>query len=343
MLAPMLAATDIPFRQVCKSMGAVLTFTEMVSTQGVVRHVSDSFRNAVFDPDERPVAIQLLAWKVDTVAAAIAELLPFKPALFDINSGCPSDAICDMGGGAALLDNLHRLTAIVSEAAKASSIPVSVKIRAGGSSRRHTVTELARALEDSGAALITVHGRSRGTPYEEPANWELITQVKEAVSVPVVGNGDVFSSRDAFDMMYATGCDAVMVARGSLGSPWIFRDIAARRSCSAFDHAPEGTELHLLVRDHLRAIARMLGSLIGVPRMRKHALWYARFFPGWENLRTAIFASNDPESILGAVDTFFGAHPRRLHEDSRELFLVEQRFRKRVLFWLQQDFDEVLG
>jgi tRNA-dihydrouridine synthase B len=333
-LAPMLATSDIPFRQLCKSQGAALTYTEMVSTQGVVRRDSDAFRNAVFDPDERPIAVQLLVWKADSVEAAIQELLPMKPVLFDINCGCPSDAVCDMGGGAELLDNPRLLSGIVAAAARACTVPVSVKIRAGGRSNKLPVRDVACLLEDSGASLLTVHGRSRNTPYDQPANWELIAQVKEAVSIPVIGNGDVFSSREAYDMMYSTGCDAVMVARGALGTPWIFRDIEEHRHCGVLDCAPEGAELHVMIMQHVRSMMKAFGSVTAVPRIRKHAMWYARFFPECGRLRSALFVDDDADRIMDEVDGFFAAYPRRWDEKSREFFEMEQRFRRRVLYWI---------
>ncbi|MFA6234659.1 MAG: tRNA-dihydrouridine synthase family protein, partial [Bacteroidota bacterium] len=231
LLAPMLATTDIPFRSVCRDFGAALTFTEMVSAVGILRATAISLRNAVFTPDEHPIGIQLAVADPDIGAAAIRELLPFKPDLFDINCGCPNERICEAGAGAELLDDLPRFTRILRAAADASTIPVSVKIRMRGCDSRRPVQDIVRAAEDGGVAFITVHARARNTPYDVPADWAFISAAVNATSIPVVGNGDVFSGADAQRMMQETGCAAVMIARGCLGTPWIFRDIEAGEAC----------------------------------------------------------------------------------------------------------------
>ncbi len=332
-LAPMLATTDIPFRNVCRNYGAALTFTEMVSAAGILRAASTSYRNAVFTPEEHPIGIQLVAAEPDKTAAAIRELLPFKPDLFDINCGCPNERICEAGAGADLLDDLPRFASILRAAANASSVPISVKIRMRGTDTRQGVRDIARASEDGGASLITVHARSRNTPYDVAARWEAIAEAVDAVSVPVVGNGDVFSSADAARMMRETGCTAVMVARGCLGTPWIFDDIARGRSCGVGDSAPDIAAIQELATGHLESMLREFGAFRAIPRMRKHALWYARRFDGANELRTALFSHDQATEIIDAVGRFFdGSHPP-LPQDHPLLHETEQRFRNRVLYW----------
>ena len=332
-LAPMLATTDIPFRSVCRAHGAALTFTEMVSAAGILRSASNSFRNAVFSPDEHPIGIQLVAAEADDAAAAVRELLPLKPDLFDLNCGCPNERICEAGAGAQLLDDLPRLLSILRAAVAASPVPVSVKLRLLDRRGSQPVRDLMRRVEDSGVALITLHARTRTTPYDEPANWEAIAEAVESVAVPLVGNGDIFSAQDARRMMRETGCAAVMVARGALGTPWIFRDIAEGFANDSDTCAPKPAEMSRLVDGHLAAIIREYGGVRSLPRLRKHLLWYARRYPGAGDLRRRVFANDNPETVADEARRFFDAFPRVLAVDDPLRLDTERRFRDRVLYW----------
>ena len=334
LLAPMLATTDIPFRRVCADSGAALTCTEMVSAAGILRSSSRSFRNAVFGPDEHPIAIQIVTADPDDGAAAALELQRLKPDLFDLNCGCPSDRICEAGGGAQLLDDLSRFGAIIEAVSTVSSIPVSVKVRNRGFSTQQSVRDIVRTAQDSGAAMITVHARTRNTPYDVAAEWTHIADAVSVARIPVIGNGDIFSATDAFRMMDETGCHAVMVARGSLGTPWIFRDIAEGRRCDIHEHAPANAELHALVLRHLGSLRDEFGPIRAVPRMRKHALWYARRYQGSETLRRALFADESADTVLTATDRHFAAEPRPLDPDSGDARRIEAAFRERVLYWI---------
>jgi tRNA-dihydrouridine synthase B len=335
-LAPMLATTDIPFRAVCREFGAALTFTEMVSAVGILRAASHSYRNAVFTPDEHPIGVQLVASEPDDAAAAVRELLPLKPDLFDINCGCPNERICEAGAGAQLLDDLPRLTRVVRAAADASAVPVSVKLRMRGNDSRQTVRDVVRAAEDGGAALITVHARTRSTPYDVAARWDSIGEAVGAVSVPVIGNGDVFSSADARRMMRETGCIAVMIARGCLGTPWIFRDIVSDAECDIAANAPDSAAMRGLVTAHLESLLAEFGAVRALPRLRKHALWYARDFEGAADLRWELFAGDDSGMLIAAVRRFFGDDRRRMAADDPLRAVTERRFRDRVLYWTMQ-------
>jgi nifR3 family TIM-barrel protein len=332
-LAPMLATTDIPFRAVCRSHGAALTFTEMVSAAGILRAASNSYRNAVFSPDEHPIGIQLVAADADDAAAAVRELLPLKPDLFDLNCGCPNERICEAGAGAQLLDDLPRLVSILRAAAAASPVPVSVKLRLLDRRDRRSVRDLMRTVEDSGVTLITLHARTRTTPYDEPAAWDAIAEAVDSVAVPIVGNGDIFSARHARRMMRETGCAAVMVARGALGTPWIFRDIAEGRDCEIDTHAPDPKEMARLIDGHLSAITREFGGVRSLPRLRKHVLWYARRYPGTKELRARLFATDSPDSVRDVAQRFFDVHPPALPVEDPSRIDIERRFRERVLYW----------
>lgn len=333
LLAPMLATTDIPFRAVCRELGAALTFTEMVSAAGILRSASNSYRNAVFTPHEHPIGIQLVAADPDDAAAAIGELLPLHPDLFDLNSGCPNERICEAGAGAQLLDDLPRLTAILRAAVSASPVPVSVKLRLPDTGGAEALRSLLRTVEDTGVGLITLHARGRHTPYDEAALWDALGVAASSVSVPVVGNGDVFDAADARRLMRESGCAAVMVARGALGTPWIFRDIAEGRDCAIDAHAPSTAELQRLVTLHLDSLLGEFGAVRALPRMRKHVLWYARRHAGIDTLRAQLFRSDQPASVIESARAFFDSDPALLDPLHPDRVATERRFRQRVLYW----------
>lgn len=332
-LAPMLATTDIPFRRICREYGAALTMTEMVSAVGILRSASDSYRNAVFSRDEHPIAIQIVASDPDNAAAAIRELAVLKPDVFDLNCGCPNERICEAGAGAELLDDLPRMGRIIAAAVRASSVPISVKMRTHGLRGRANVAEIARMTEDNGASWLTLHARARNTPYDVAANWSHIADAVSAVSIPVVGNGDVFSAADAFRLMENTGCAAVMVARGCLGTPWIFDDIRQGLRCDIHSNAPDAAALRPVVSRHLRMMLEEFGEIRALVRMRKHALWYARRFVDAESLRTAVFATQNADELARRVDAWFAASPHTLDPYSPETHERELAFRRRVLYW----------
>jgi nifR3 family TIM-barrel protein len=332
-LAPMLATTDIPFRRICREFGAALTCTEMVSAAGILRSSSRSFRNAVFGADEHPIAVQLVIADAEDGAAAAAELQSLLPDLFDINCGCPNDRICEAGAGAHLLEDLSRFGAIIAAVRRVSTVPVSVKVRNRGFTKQQSVRDIVRTAQDSGADMITIHARTRNTPYDVAADWTHIAEAVSVARIPVIGNGDIFSAGDAFRMLRETGCHAVMIARGSLGTPWIFRDIARGHSCGIRDDAPSAEEMHDLVQRHLAMIRDEFGPVHALPRMRKHALWYARYFTGTDTLRKEIFSVEDATRVLAATDRYFSAAPTVLPPDSADAMRIEHAFRERVLYW----------
>ena len=333
LLAPMLATTDIPFRTICREYGAAMTFTEMVSAAGIMRSSSVSFRNAVFSEAERPVAIQLVAATADAAAYAVRELSGLRPDAFDLNCGCPNDRICEVGAGADLLDDLPRLGAIVEATVRASSVPISVKVRMRGSGRQTDITDIVRAVEQSGASCVAIHTRTKNTPYSTAAVWDSLSAAVASTNIPVIGNGDIFSAADAIRMINETGCAAVMVARGCLGTPWIFADIKSGNAVGILASAPDAQELYDLVSRHVRFLYREFGDMRAVTRMRKHSLWYARFHEDWDTLRRNIFAVEDARMIMEIVEAFFAAEPRRLAPESPEALRIEAAFRDRVLYW----------
>ena len=330
-LAPMLGTTDIPFRRICREYGAALGYTEMVSASGILHASSRSYRNAVFAPEERPLALQLGVSRSGD--DELQRLSTRHPDVFDINCGCPNDRICEAGAGAQLPDDLPRFGAIIEADPRATSIPVSVKVRIRGQRAQHDVRDIVRTAQDSGAAFIAIHARARNVEYSAPAQWDALATAVSVARIPVVGNGDVFSPADALRMMDETGCTAVMVARGSLGTPWIFRDIADGHDGALYDRAPAAGEMQQLVRRHLTLLSEEFGAIRALPRMRKHALWYARRYEGFEALRKTLFEMEDAGRVIETAGTFFNEDRRALPADSAELLEREQAFRERVLFW----------
>ena len=337
MLAPMLGTTDIPFRKICREAGAGLLHTEMVSTLAISRASSEAFRHAIFDPSEGPVAIQLVASSPDTVGIAIRELLPLKPAVFDINCGCPNSRICEAGAGAALLDRPEILAAVIRSAVDASTVPVSVKLRAQGHFRGSTITENARIAQENGATYITVHGRSRSARYDQHAHWDCIGRAKHAVDIPVVGNGDIFSAEEALRMQEFSGCDAVMIARGSLGTPWIFDDYLQKRTGSVLLHAPAPSDLLDIVLRHAEMIEREFGPVQAIARVRKHVLWYTRYFQNNDVLRRDIFLNEHLSGIRQSIIEYFASEPLRSDPESFVMQDRERSFRRRVLYWMEME------
>ncbi|MBL0177478.1 MAG: tRNA-dihydrouridine synthase [Ignavibacteria bacterium] len=339
-LAPMLATTDIPFRAVCREFGVVHASTEMVSAKGIVEGLKESFRCAVFDPAEGAISMQVVAATAGMATQAIHELSRMHPTIIDINCGCPNERICDAGAGAKLLEDPKSLESVVRAAVRASTVPVSAKVRMSAQHREESMRAIVRAVEDAGASFITVHARSRSAAYDQPAHWDAIAIAKDEASIPVVGNGDVFSSADAFRMMDQTGCDAVMIARGALGTPWIFRDIALGRRCGIDEHLPSVTDLADVVRRHVAMLAREFGPILSLPRLRKHVAWYTRYFEGADDLRHLVFRNDDISCIQDAIAAFFALSPLPLSADAPARLAMEKAFRHRVLYWLSTPAPE---
>lgn len=292
MLAPMAGVTEAPFRAICKREGAGLTYTEMISATGLHYNPDSRVSRALltFAAEERPCAVQLFGADPEILAdraAFVVERHDADVALIDINMGCPVTKVVSKGEGSALMNDVALASEIVSRVAERSTVPVTVKIRKGWDDDSVNAVEFARAMEAAGAKAIAVHGRTRDAFYTGKADWEIIAQVKAAVGVPVIGTGDVFSADDVVAMLERTGADAVMVARGAQGNPWIFRE--ARALIDTGRRLPRPTALERI--DTARAHARGLLDYAGeraVVRMRKHVAWYLAEMPGATRARGAV-------------------------------------------------------
>lgn len=287
-LAPMAGVTDLPFRLLCKEQGAGLLCMEMVSAKAIQyknKNTQDLLR---IHEKEQPVSLQLFGSEPDTISeiAKQIEELPF--AVLDINMGCPVPKIVKNGEGSALMKQPKLVYEIVSKTVKAIQKPVTVKIRKGFDDSCINAVEIAKIIEEAGGAAVAVHGRTREQYYSGKADWDIIRQVKEAVSIPVIGNGDVTSAEDAVRMQQLTGCDGVMVGRGAQGNPWIFRELVEYNRTGVIPPRPSLEELKATMLRHARLQIEYKGDYLGIREMRKHVGWYTTGLKGAAALRAEI-------------------------------------------------------
>lgn len=287
-LAPMAGVTDLPFRLLCMEQGAGLLCMEMISAKALQYKNKNTKALLVIHPEEYPVSLQLFGSDPDIVSemAKGIEELPFQ--ILDINMGCPVPKVVKNGEGSALMKNPKLVYQIVSKTVKAIRKPVTVKIRKGFDDMHVNAAEIAKIVEEAGGAAIAVHGRTREQYYSGKADWEVIRQVKEAVSIPVIGNGDVVSGETALAMMKQTGCDGVMIGRAAQGNPWIFRELAEYGKTGVHLERPAKEMRKNAMLRHARLQIEFKGEYLGIREMRKHVAWYTKGMEGSAKLREAI-------------------------------------------------------
>ena len=287
-LAPMAGVTDLPFRLLCKEQGAGLLCMEMISAKALQYKNKNTKALLAIHPDEYPVSLQLFGSdpKIMSEMAKMIEELPFQ--ILDINMGCPVPKVVRNGEGSALMKNPELVHEIVSAVSKAIKKPVTVKIRKGFDDDNINAVEIAKIIEDAGGAAVAVHGRTREQYYSGKADWDIIRQVKEAVSIPVIGNGDVTSGEMALQMRRETGCDGVMIGRGCQGNPWIFRELLAYEETGSIPERPGTDQIRETMLRHARLQIEFKGDYIGIREMRKHVAWYTKGMQGSAKLRDEI-------------------------------------------------------
>lgn len=273
-LAPMAGVTDLPFRTLCKEQGAGLICMEMVSAKAVSFHNKNTEALMEIDPSEHPVSLQLFGSEPDLMAE-VAKSIEDRPFdILDINMGCPVPKVVNNGEGSALLKNPDLIVEIVKKISSAIKKPLTVKVRIGFEKEPVDIVEIAKRVEDAGAAAIAVHGRTRQQYYSGTADWDAIRRVKEAVSIPVIGNGDVDSPQKAEALIKETGCDAVMIGRAVRGNPWIFREMNHYFKTGELLPRPSVEEVREMILRHARAQIAVKGEFTGIREMRKHVAWY---------------------------------------------------------------------
>ena len=302
-LAPMAGITNLPMRLMARDFGASLTFTEMVSVNGLTREGRKSFDLLRSVPADRPVGMQLFGDDADMLAEA-ARLVQEYGDLIDINMGCPVRKVVGTGAGSALLKEPLKVARIIRSVRSATRLPFTVKIRTGWVCGDDTFLEIGRIAQEEGCDAVTLHPRSRAQMFEGRADWSKIARLKEALDIPVIGSGDLFSGADVAAMLEETGCDAVMIARGAMGNPWIFREslelLGGRRAA-----APSAAERLAAAKRHLALFSELEGDRVALMEMRKHLSWYSKGLPGAAQFRAAVNRIEDPCELSGAMESFF--------------------------------------
>lgn len=304
-LAPMAGVTDLPFRTLCREMGCGLAYSEMVSAKGMFYNSKNTHKLLETAQDERPAAVQLFGSEPELLAKMAGMLENAPVDIIDVNMGCPAPKIVKNGEGSALTLKPELVGDIVAAMTASQKKPVTVKIRKGFDDRHINAVEIAKTAEKNGAAAVTVHGRTREQYYSGKADWDIIREVKLAVEIPVIGNGDVSSPELAAEMLEYTGCDAVMIGRAAEGNPWIFKRILRYMETGELLPEPSPSEKIAMALRHARMLIEYKGEYVGVREMRKHISWYMKGVRGAAELRCRINSAESLEaleSLLAAAD-----------------------------------------
>lgn len=305
LLAPLAGITNLPFRLIAREFGCDLCFTEMISANGLIRESAKTVEYLETCPEDQPLGVQLFGADPDIMAQAAVIVVAHHPDLIDINMGCPVRKVVKTGSGAMLMKDPILAGRIIAAVVKSVNVPVTVKIRSGWSRSSINAAAMACIAEDAGAAAIIVHGRTADQGFSGYADWGIIAQVKSAVKIPVIGNGDIWQPEDAFKMRTQTGCDAVMVGRGALGNPWIFRGINQLSSGFPANCHPSLPERHALIKKHWEMEMHYCGRRIANRSFRKHLLWYTKGLADSGRFREIVGKMTDSDAMLSELDRYF--------------------------------------
>ena len=304
-LAPMAGVTDLPFRLLCKEHGVGLVCMEMVSAKAIYYKNKNTEQLLEIYPEERPVSLQLFGSDADIIAEMAAQIEERPFDILDFNMGCPVPKVVNNGEGSALMKNPKLVEEILTKLVRAVKKPVTVKIRKGFDEEHVNAVEIAKIAESCGVAAVAVHGRTRQQYYSGHADWDIIRQVKEAVQIPVIGNGDLHTAEDVCRMKEQTGCDGFMIGRGAQGNPWIFEQILHKLETGEDLPRPTVQEVTEMVLRHARLQVEIKGEYTGMREIRKHAAWYTAGYRNSSKLRGKI---NEVETIQQLEELFAGMH-----------------------------------
>jgi tRNA-dihydrouridine synthase B len=302
-LAPMAGITNLPMRLMARDCGASLTFTEMVSVNGLTREGRKSFDLLKTTPEDRPIGMQLFGDDAALLAEA-ARLVEGYGELIDINMGCPVRKVVGTGAGSALLREPLKVAGIIRAVRGATKLPFTVKIRTGWVCGDETFLEIGRIAQEEGCDAVTLHPRSRAQMFDGKADWSRIAQLKDALDIPVIGSGDLFTAADVQAMLAETGCDAVMIARGAMGNPWIFRE-SLELLAGGVPAGPTPDDRFAAARRHLELFSELEGDRVALMEMRKHLSWYSKGLPGAAQFRATVNGIDDSARLVGAMENFF--------------------------------------
>ncbi|SHI07693.1 tRNA dihydrouridine synthase DusB [Sporanaerobacter acetigenes] len=288
-LAPMAGVTDLPFRMICKDMGASLVYTEMISCKGLYYKDEKTKELTSVDERERPIAVQIFGSEPSIMRQVVSEYLNDRDDIdiIDINMGCPAPKIVRGGEGSALMKSPNLIRQIIKEIVDVSKKPVTIKIRKGWDDSNINAVEIAKIGEEEGISAITIHGRTRSMFYSGEADWDIIKEIKEVVSIPVIGNGDIFTVKDGMRMLEYTNCDAIMIGRGARGNPWIFKNILEYMNDEKVNYPTDDEKIEKAI-EHLELVCDFKGEKTGVREMRKHIAWYLKGLKGANQIKNSI-------------------------------------------------------
>jgi len=305
LLAPLAGISDLPFRLIARSQGCSLAYTEMISSNGLVRNTRKTYEYLQTCPEDRPLGAQIFGADPQVMAGAARIVADTGVDLIDINMGCPVKKVIKTGAGAILMKDPDLAARIIKAVKKAVIIPVTVKIRSGWNQSSINAVQIAKIAEDSGADAITIHGRTADQGYSGHADWKIIAEVKKAVKTLVIGNGDIRQPQDAVQMPAETDCDAVMVGRAALGNPWIFKGISQALRGGEIECHPSLNQRREMIENHWKMEARMLGVKLAGKSFRKHILWYTKGLDNSHRFREMAGKVNNEQEIFEALNNYF--------------------------------------
>jgi tRNA-dihydrouridine synthase B len=332
--APMADISDSPFRIISKKFGAAMTFTQMVSAEGILKNNFTSLRYLTFAREERPVAVQILGNDPGIIRETVKEIVKFKPAMIDLNSGCPVTKVTSKKMGSALLSERELFGEIVKAMSdSAGDIPVSVKLRLGPNKNDINVIENGKVAVDNGASVVIIHARTQDEEYYTESHWEWIKKAKKEIDAQIVGNGSVFNYKDAARMISETGCDYVMVGRGALGNPFLFSRFNEFSVSGHETEEPTIKEVKETLLEHLKLIFRESGVILGLDKAKKNIIWYFKRFNGIDFLIDNLIPLKDENEIYSLIEKHAENLENGIYKES-DKSLIDKKFKERVVFWL---------